>query len=593
MGEMFEDLLESLACARASSCTSNSSPPVRVAWACSSTRSPTRSGSAWASTPLWCHQAEAMTWLGGGESVVVATGNGVGQVARLPGRRSPRRWPASTRHRPARRSRPRPWPKTSCASIAAPGFPGLVAGDLRRRHRAPDAGVGPPPRQRRAHEPRDAPRRHPPAPRAVGDVPQAAAVRRDRRAARVPRHLRHPRRAPAAAAAPGLRALRLVADVHLHLGDRRRAGRLASGAVRAARRARSPTTGRRAASGCSRSGTLRCSIADTGDAAAHRTSRPRAADVAALLDDAGAAPSRSAAVARPPRSSPADVRRKLDADLAGRVRSYRGGYLARRASRDRGRAVRRASCAASSPPPRSSSASTSAGSTPACSTASPAPSRRCGSRPAGPGASRSSRWPCSSPATTSSTSGSWPTPTSCSPGRPSRRSINPANPFVLDPTSRARRTSCRSRSTTSGGGPTTARRRGARPRARRPPQCVRPTGARPLAVWAGRGRPAHGVGLRTGLVRRVPHRAATTARSSAPSTRPGVRGWCTPAPSTCTRASRTASRRLDLDDRAAIVEPVDGDEYTQARSRRHVAILPTDERRARSAACSCTSAPCE
>ena len=79
---------------------------------------------------------------------------------------------------------------------------------------------------------------------------------------------------------------------------------------------------------------------------------------------------------------------------------------------------------ASSPRRRSSSASTSGAWTPWCSTASPARSRRSGSRWAGPGAARTAgrRPRCSSPVTTSSTSGSWPIPRSCSVGRPSLRS---------------------------------------------------------------------------------------------------------------------------------------------------------------------------
>ena len=53
-------------------------------------------------------------------------------------------------------------------------------------------------------------------------------------------------------------------------------------------------------------------------------------------------------------------------------------------------------------------------------------------------------------------------------------------------------------------------------------------------------------------------------------------------PSTCTRASRTGSTALDLDDRVACVEPADGDEYTQARTDTDVRILGVDEQRRRS-----------
>ena len=62
-------------------------------------------------------------------------------------------------------------------------------------------------------------------------------------------------------------------------------------------------------------------------------------------------------------------------------------------------------CWASRPRTRSSSASTSAGSTPLCSTASRERSRRCGNRPVVPAAPNAARSRCSSRATTSSTSG--------------------------------------------------------------------------------------------------------------------------------------------------------------------------------------------
>ena len=185
----------------------------------------------------------------------------------------------------------------------------------------------------------------------------------------------------------------------------------------------------------------------------------------------------------------ADVRRPA-ARRPGRPRPPLPGRLpGRRAPRDRGRAVRRASSAAWSPPPRSSSASTSAGSTPACSTASPAPSPRCGSRPGGPGARPSSRSPCWSPATTSSTSGYMAHPArgvhpparagGHQPGQPLRAATR---------TSPAPPTSSRSPTPTSATGPGPARRRRARPRARRPAAGPRPRSRIGAGAAGGVGR---------------------------------------------------------------------------------------------------------
>ena len=110
--------------------------------------------------------------------------------------------------------------------------------------------------------------------------------------------------------------------------------------------------------------------------------------------------------------APAPPRRHVGAELADRVAGVPRRLPARGAAGARDATSRAASCSASRPRTRSSSASTSAASTRWCSTASPARSRRCGSRPDGPGAPAGGRRPCSSPATTSSTSGTPRTPTS-------------------------------------------------------------------------------------------------------------------------------------------------------------------------------------
>ena len=88
-------------------------------------------------------------------------------------------------------------------------------------------------------------------------------------------------------------------------------------------------------------------------------------------------------------------------------------------------------CSGSRPRTRSSSASTSAASTRSCSTASRARSRRCGNRPGGPGAPVGARPRCSSPATTSSTSGTPRTPTELTRRAPERAVVNPQNPFIV------------------------------------------------------------------------------------------------------------------------------------------------------------------
>ena len=148
---------------------------------------------------------------------------------------------------------------------------------------------------------------------------------------------------------------------------------------------------------------------------------------------------------------------------------------------------------------------------------------------------------------TSSTSGSWPTPTRCSPGRPSPRWSTWPTPACCSPPGLRRLRA-----------PAHARRRavvGRRPRRRRPPPGARrpPAG---LRDGAGRtGGPGHaGAGHRAalGLARRVPHRRARRRAWSAPSTPAAPSSWCTPARSTCTRASSTGCATLDLDDRVAV-----------------------------------------
>ena len=138
---------------------------------------------------LFTHQAAAIDRLRAGTSVVVATGHRVGQVALLPaadrrlGRaRAPRHRAADLSHQGARAG------PAARAAIVARARP--ARRHLRRRHRRRRPRVGAQERERRAHQSRDAAHGHPPVAQAVGDVPDAPAVRRGRRAAHAARHLR-------------------------------------------------------------------------------------------------------------------------------------------------------------------------------------------------------------------------------------------------------------------------------------------------------------------------------------------------------------------------------------------------------------------
>ena len=367
-------------------------------------------------------------------------------------------------------------------------------------------------------------------------------------------------------------------------------GRARLGAVRAGPVEAVTDDGSPAASGSSRCGTRRCSTSR----GAARGSRPTAT-TAALLADAGRGGHRADRVLPQPAGHRGGGRRR--APPAARRARRHGAALPRRlpagrAARDRGRAVRRPRCGAWSPPPRSSSASTSAGSTPACSTASPAPSRRCGSRRAGPGASSSV-------------------------ARRARRRRRPARPVAHGPPDRgvhpparaggdqprqpvrprpaprpAPRSSCRSPTTTSGGGrellddgvrdlvlDDRLKVRGRARRRRRRRRCGRRAASRRTASACAAAR------------RRSTASSAPTARSSAPSTRPAPSSSCTPARCTCTRARRTGCERLDLDEqRRASSSPCDGASTRWRAPTSSIRVLDRRRRARRSAGPSCTSA---
>ncbi len=124
------------------------------------------------------------------------------------------------------------------AELRRPRRAGPAGRLLRRRHRPRGAGLGPALGLGGADQPRHAPRRPAPPPRSLGHVPQAVALRGGRRAAHAAGHLRLARRPPAAAAATGVRGLRVVAHVRVLLGHDRHARGAGVRPVRAPRRAR-------------------------------------------------------------------------------------------------------------------------------------------------------------------------------------------------------------------------------------------------------------------------------------------------------------------------------------------------------------------
>ena len=106
---------------------------------------------------------------------------------------------------------------------------------------------------------------------------------------------------------------------------------------------------------------------------------------------------------------------------------------------------------------------------------------------------------------------------------------------------------------------------------------VRPDagGPGPVAVWAGRGRPANGVGLRSagGEEFRI-----ATADGTLIGTVDGARALRQVHPGAVYLHQGSAYRvqDLDLSDRVAIVEPDPGDEYTQVRAVTDISIVSVD-----------------
>jgi DEAD/DEAH box helicase domain-containing protein len=108
----------------------------------------------------------------------------------------------------------------------------------------------------------------------------------------------------------------------------------------------------------------------------------------------------------------------------------------------------------------------------------------------------------------------------------------------------------------------------------RPPR----RGQGPLAVWAGSGWPAHGTGLRSGGADEF--RIATTDGTIV-GTCDGGRAFRVVHPGAVYLHQGRSWRvvELDLDDRAALVEPCDGGEYTQPRTEVAITILGHDRDR--------------
>ncbi|MBK5222162.1 MAG: DEAD/DEAH box helicase [Acidimicrobiia bacterium] len=100
----------------------------------------------------------------------------------------------------------------------------------------------------------------------------------------------------------------------------------------------------------------------------------------------------------------------------------------------------------------------------------------------------------------------------------------------------------------------------------------------PRAVWAGRGWPSHGVGMRAGSSREV--RIATPdGRLIGTVDESRSHSLVHPGAIYLHQGRTWRVTRLDLDDLAAIVSPDPGDTYTQARSETAVEILSTDQSR--------------
>ena len=511
---------------------------------------------------------------GGGESVVVATGTASGKSLVLPGCRSPRPCAGADPASALLVFPTKALAQDQLRSLAALGLRRARGRHLRRRHQPRGPHLGPPPRQRGAHQPRDAPRRHPAVPRPVGQRSSGGCATSWSTSCT---------RCGASSAPTSPTCCAACAGCARATGRRRRSSsrrpRSASpaaagvGAVRPARAPWSTTTARRAASDCSRCGTRRCSTPTPAPGARPTSRRPgwlaafvdgRLAHRGVLPQPQGhrggggatcaAASAPSCADASGPTAAGylASERREIEAELFG-------GRLAGRRGHERARAGHRRRRARRLHPqrlPRHHRVDVAAGR-------------------AGPGAT-------SSRSLAVLVAGDRPArPVAHG---PSPRGVHPAaragGRQPLQPVRAARRswrappTSGRSRPPTSGGGATTS-----------PTACasscsaIASGSATAPPTGSGRGTPAPGIGLRIGLAATSSASPRPTAGWSARSTAAGRSSRCTRARSISTTASSTGCVTLDLDDRVALVEPVAVDEYTQVRSQTQVSILGADDLR--------------
>ena len=501
---------------------------------------------------LWTHQAAAIDLARAGRSVAVATGTASGKSLcyQAPIAEAVLD-PVRPGHRAAASSHQGAGPGPARARSPRSGLPRPRGLRLRRRLHARGPDLGPRARQRSLltnpemlhcgllpHHERWATFLH------------AAALRRGRRAAHAAGHLRH-RTSPTCCAAcggcaPATGRRPRSSSPRPPSASRPAWPRRCAGS----RWRRSPTTGRRGASGWSRCGTRRCSTRPP--ARGRRSRRTTARMVASLVRPR---PPLHRLLPQPAGHRGGGRRGPPPAPPAARAaRSGPTGAATWPPSGGRSRpSCSTAGCGAWSPPPPSSWASTSAASTPACSTASPARSPRSGSRPAGPAGSSSGRWPCWWPATTSSTSGSMAHPDEVFTRPPEPAVVNPSNPFVLDahlacaafelpltlddeqwwatPTST---TAC------AGSSPATGSR------------CAGSAAASAARSRGGVGGPGVPVPRRRAAdAGRAASSASPspTARWSARSTTAARPAVVHPGACTCTRAGATGSSALDLDER--------------------------------------------
>ncbi|MEJ5255594.1 MAG: DEAD/DEAH box helicase [Acidimicrobiales bacterium] len=105
-----------------------------------------------------------------------------------------------------------------------------------------------------------------------------------------------------------------------------------------------------------------------------------------------------------------------------------------------------------------------------------------------------------------------------------------------------------------------------------------PRPAEPAAYWSGTGRPAHGVGLRSGstdelLIERVDGSVVGTVEAArAPQ-------LVHPGAIYLHQGITYRVRQLDMEGRVALVEPTDGDEHTRPRTETELALLSVDDAR--------------